>query len=74
MLNVLSIVFVINSVATGERIMGKCKAGYYKTNIVVTHGPLVCFGGFGQPECSYLEECTKEHGMKKRKKRERKKS
>lgn len=36
---------------------GTCKAGYYKANSVITHGPLVCFGGFGQPQCEYLAEC-----------------
>ena len=35
----------------------KCKAGQYTTNSIVTHSPLVCFGGFGQHRCKYLEEC-----------------
>jgi len=35
----------------------KCKAGQYTTNSIVTHSPLVCFGGFGQPRCGYLTEC-----------------
>ena len=49
--------------------MGKCKAGYYTDNIVVTHGALVCHGGFGQPQCKWLNECAKEHNMKKRRRR-----
>lgn len=43
--------------------MGKCKQGHYTDNIVVTHAPLVCFGGFGQPECEYLEYCLEENGF-----------
>ena len=42
----------------------KCKAKYYTNNSVVTHSPLVCFGGFGQPECKYLNECLNEYGFK----------
>jgi hypothetical protein len=44
--------------------MKECKAGYYKDNSVVTHSPLVCFGGFGQPECKYLNECLNEYGFR----------
>jgi len=44
--------------------MGKCKAGFYTNNDVVTHGPLVCFGGFGQPECKHLNECLNECGFR----------
>jgi hypothetical protein len=29
--------------------MTTCKAGHYKDNSIITHGPLVCFGGYGQP-------------------------
>lgn len=44
---------------------GKCKAGHYKTNIVIFHGPIVCWG-FGdensrQPSCEYLMDCVNEH-------------
>lgn len=41
--------------------MGECKKGYYTTNIVVPRGPLVCFGGFGQPRCEYLKKCLEEN-------------
>lgn len=46
--------------------MRKCRAGKYTDNIVVTHGALVCHGGFGQPPCQYVMECMKEHGMRLR--------
>jgi hypothetical protein len=52
--------------------MNECKAGYYKTNTVLTHGPLVCYGGFGVPECQHLADCIKEvksQGLKVRRKR-----
>lgn len=49
--------------------MGECKAGIYKDNSVVTHCPLVCLGGLGQPPCQYLDECANEHGMRRRKRR-----
>lgn len=42
----------------------ECKTGEYKTNEVVTHGPLICFGGFGQPRCKFLYVCTKENNMR----------
>lgn len=51
--------------------MGDCKAGIYKDNIAVTHFPLMCFGGLGQPRCEYLDECVQENGLKKRKRRKR---
>jgi hypothetical protein len=40
--------------------MNECNARQYKTNIVVTHDPLVCYGGYGQPACKYLELCIME--------------
>jgi hypothetical protein len=46
--------------------MGECKAGHYTNNEVVTHMPLVCHGGEGQPPCEYLDRCAIENGMKKR--------
>jgi hypothetical protein len=42
------------------KIMNECNAGQYTTNIVVTHSPLVCYGGYGQPACKYLELCIME--------------
>jgi len=45
--------------------MGECYKGTYKTNAIVTHSPLICFGGFGQPQCEYVEKCATENGMKK---------
>ncbi len=47
--------------------MGECRAKIYKDNSVVTHFPLVCFGGFGQPRCPYLDICAPENNMKKEK-------
>jgi hypothetical protein len=47
-----------------------CKAGIYTTNEVVTHGPLMCFGGYGQPQCNYIRDCIEElskQGIKFRK-------
>jgi hypothetical protein len=49
--------------------MNECKAGVYKNNTIVTHAALMCWGGFGQPPCQYLEECAKENNLKKRKKK-----
>lgn len=48
--------------------MGCCKANHFTTNIMVTHSAFVCFGGFGQTPCQYLQECMKEYNMKFRKK------
>ena len=50
-----------------------CKAGHFATNRIVTRSPLVCNGGFGQPECRFVEECRKNNGMRviRRKKKER---
>lgn len=42
--------------------MSKCEAGFYTDNDVVIHSPLVCFGGFGQPKCNFLEKCLKDNG------------
>ena len=47
--------------------MGECRTLEYKTNEVVTHGPLVCFGGFGQPRCKFLLDCMKENNMTRKK-------
>jgi hypothetical protein len=41
----------------------ECKANQYKTNEVVTHGHLICFGGFRQPRCKFLKVCIEENGM-----------
>ena len=57
--------------------MGECRGKdfqgnrYYKDNIIVTHFPLVCFGGFGQPPCLYLSDCMKEHNVRIRNKRKK---
>ncbi len=47
----------------------KCRAGKFTTNAVVTHGALICHGGFGQPACKYIDYCKKENGVRKRKKK-----
>jgi hypothetical protein len=52
--------------------MGECKAGLYKSNSIVTHTPLMCFGGLGQPTCQYLKECMDENGFKLRVRRAKK--
>lgn len=51
---------------------GTCRMGIYKSNVVVTHFPLVCFGGHGQPRCEHLDTCAAENGMVKRKRRKEK--
>lgn len=40
----------------------ECKAGHYKTNIVIVRTPLVCFGNdyLGQPQCPYFKGCAEE--------------
>jgi hypothetical protein len=43
--------------------MGECKKGVYINNSIVTHYGLMCFGGFGQSQCDYLEECARDNGM-----------
>lgn len=43
--------------------MGECKVGLYKDNSIVLHGDLMCFGGFGQPQCAHLDNCAKENGL-----------
>ena len=53
--------------------MGECTKKDYKGNVyyidnkVVTHTPLVCFGGFGEPRRQDLERCLKENNMAPRK-------
>lgn len=39
--------------------MTECKAGTYKDNSVILHGPIVCWGfeQLGQPQCKYLIDC-----------------
>ena len=44
----------------GERLMGKCEAGHYTDNIVITHFPIMCFGFNEQPPCNYLRACAEE--------------
>ena len=39
----------------------KCKKELYTTNTVISHCPLMCFGGFGQPRCQYLMQCVEEN-------------
>lgn len=51
--------------------MTNCKAGHYTNNEAVTHGAFTCHGGFGQPPCKHLDECAKEYGMKKSKKKKK---
>ena len=48
---------------------GKCKAGHYTTNIMVTRRALVCHGGYGQPQCVFLEKCCRENGYRMIKKK-----
>jgi len=43
--------------------MGSCRKGEYTTNEVVTHGALLCWGGFGQPVCRHLAICAGENGI-----------
>lgn len=43
---------------------GICKAKLYKDNRVVLVNPLVCHGGYGQPQCEYYRECLKDHGIR----------
>ena len=43
--------------------MGICKKGTYRDNIVVKHGPILCYGGLGQAACEHLIECAEENGM-----------
>ena len=38
-----------------------CKVGLYKDNVIVLSRPIMCYGGFGQPQCRYLSECRAEH-------------
>ncbi len=47
--------------------MNECKADKYKTNTVVTHSPLVCFGGYSNPTCEYLFNCLRENKVSERK-------
>ena len=42
--------------------MGVCKKDVYTCNDVVTHSPLVCFGGFGQSACQFLDDCLRDNG------------
>lgn len=45
--------------------MGKCrnKQGNYNDNdIVRLSRGLVCYGGFGNPPCQYLEQCVVDNG------------
>jgi hypothetical protein len=44
-------------------LVGECKANIYKDNVAVTHTPLVCLGGNGQPPCEHLVECRAEHAV-----------
>jgi hypothetical protein len=43
--------------------VGECYQGTYKDNSVVLHYPLVCFGGFGQPACEYVDKCKIEYNV-----------
>ena len=40
---------------------GVCKTGAYKTNYVVSHSPLACFGGLGVPRCEHLARCLRDN-------------
>jgi len=44
--------------------MKECRKNIYKDNTVVTHGALLCLGGFGQPACFFLPRCLEENNMK----------
>ena len=39
--------------------MPECKAGEYKSNIILSRSPFICLGGHGQKPCQYLEQCRK---------------
>lgn len=43
--------------------MGKCLKGIYQANYIVTHAPLVCWGGVGQPACEHLKQCAGENNI-----------
>ena len=47
----------------------KCRAGTYTTNEGVARGALVCWGGFGLPQCEHLDECANERGLPPRRSR-----
>jgi len=43
---------------------GKCRKEVYTSNdVVYVSRPLICFGGFRQPECEHLEACLNENGF-----------
>jgi len=49
--------------------MGECKEGTFIHNMVVTHGAISCYGGFGYQPCKYLQECMDEYHLKLKGKR-----
>lgn len=43
---------------------GECRKGEYTSNDVVhISRPLICYGGYKQPECPHLETCLNECGF-----------
>jgi hypothetical protein len=47
-----------------SEIKNVCAAGHYTSNMVVLHGALVCWGGFGQPKCEHCTDCLADNGFK----------
>jgi hypothetical protein len=41
--------------------MGECKSGQFMDNMVVTHGALICYGGYGNERCKFLKDCLKDN-------------
>ena len=51
--------------------MKGCQANLYKDNMVVTHGALMCWGGFGDKPCRFLKDCVTDWNMKLTRKQKR---
>lgn len=49
-----------NTEVNKEYLKNQCKAGQYTTNVVIVRTPLICFGGFGQPQCQHFKHCAEE--------------
>ena len=52
------------NIQKGYKIMGICKAGLYKDDIIIKHSPIICYGGLGEESCKYLNDCMEENHIK----------
>lgn len=48
--------------AKRRRLTGyECRAKEFRNNTIILEKPFICYGGFGQPACPYIDWCLEQN-------------